>query len=98
MYLYIEITLFLVYYNINKGTENKLIKKESEDLNMKKTLYELFMGCNWNACRVPWRIYGENNKLICKNYSAETSDEFDNMQVKSYSYSKKKDYVRVYVK
>lgn len=52
---------------------------------MKKTLYELFMGCNWNACRVPWRIYGENNKLICKNYSAETSDEFDNMQVKSYS-------------
>lgn len=65
---------------------------------MKKTLYELFMGCNWNACRVPWRIYGENNKLICKNYIAETSNEFDNMKVKSYSYSKKKDYVRVYVK
>lgn len=34
MYLYIAITLFLVYYNINKGTENKLIKNESEDLNM----------------------------------------------------------------
>lgn len=31
MYLYIAITLFLVYYNINKGTEKK---NESEDLNM----------------------------------------------------------------
>lgn len=26
---------------------------------MKRTLYELFMECDWNACRVPWRIYGE---------------------------------------
>lgn len=34
MHLHIEIAPFLMYYNINKGTENKLIKKESEDLNM----------------------------------------------------------------
>jgi len=65
---------------------------------MKRMLYELFMECDWNACRVPWRIYGENNKLICANYGAETGNEFDNMQVKSYSYNKNKNYVRVYVK
>lgn len=41
---------------------------------MKRTLYELFMECDWNACRVPWRIYGENNKLICANYGAETGN------------------------
>ena len=64
---------------------------------MKRTLYGLFMECDWSASRVPWRIYGENNKLICKNYGAKTDDEFDNMQVRSYSYSKNKDYVRVYV-
>ena len=50
---------------------------------MKRTLYELFMECDWNVCRVPWRIYGENNKLICTNYSVETGDEFDDMQVRS---------------
>lgn len=58
---------------------------------MKRTLYELFMECDWNACRVPWRIYGENNKLICANYGAETGNEFDDMQVKSYSYNKKQE-------
>ena len=58
---------------------------------MKRTLYELFMECDWNVCRVPWRIYGENNKLICTNYSVETGDEFDDMQVRSYSYSKNKE-------
>lgn len=26
---------------------------------MKRTLYELYMECDWNACRVPWRIYGK---------------------------------------
>ena len=44
VYLYIAITLFLVYYNINKGTENKLIKKESEDLNYEKNTVRIIYG------------------------------------------------------
>ena len=65
---------------------------------MKKTLYELFMDAYFETCFIPWRIYGENNKLICKNYCDETGNKFDNMIVRSYSFSKNKDFVRVYVK
>lgn len=65
---------------------------------MGRTLYELFMSSYMSSTRVPWRIYGENNKLICKDYGEEKAGTFDNMQVRSYCYSKSKDYVRVYVK
>lgn len=63
-----------------------------------RTLYELFMDAYFEMCFIPWRIYGESNKLICKNYCDVTSDTFDNMIVRSYSLSKNKDFVRVYVK
>ena len=64
---------------------------------MSRTLYELFMSCYFEATLVPWRIYGKGNKIICKNYGDETSDKFDNLQVKSYGYSKNRNFIRVYV-
>ena len=65
---------------------------------MKKTLYELFMSAYWDACLVPWRIYDEKGKLICSDYRHEKTNIFDDLIVKKYSYSKNKNFVRVFTK
>lgn len=65
---------------------------------MERTLYELFMGAYWDACLVPWKIYGERGKLLCADYRHEKKDIFDSLIVKKYSYSKNKNFVKVFVK
>lgn len=65
---------------------------------MERTLYDLFMDAYWDACLVPWKIYGEKGKLLCSDYRHEKTDIFDDLTVKKYSYSKNKNFIKVFVK